>query len=665
VTPLGAHWDGRATSFALASAHAEAVELCLFDGPDAPHESQRLALERGPDGLFAARVSGVGPGQRYGYRVHGPWAPERGQRFDPRKLLMDPWARALSGAVRWDESLRADAGGDSAPFMPRSLVIDPRWDWGDDAPPRVPWPRTVLYEVHVRGMTRTHPDLPESLRGRYLGLSSPALIEHFRSLGVTTLSLLPVAHSAPDAHIAKLGLENYWGYGTLGYFAPDARFASADDGAQVREFREMVRALHRAGLEVLVDVVYNHTPEGDPHGPTYAFRGVDNASFYRLDPEQPSEYEDWSGCGNTLDLRQTSTRRFVLDSLRYWVSELHVDGFRFDLAPALARDPHEFDARAAFLKELVADPVLGQVKLVAEPWDARPGGYQLGAFPAPFHEWNDRFRDAMRRFWRGDAGALPELATRIAGSEDVFGQSNRTPQASINFVTCHDGFTLQDLVSYAQRHNEANGEGNRDGAHENWSSNWGVEGPSEDPAVLRLRERAKRNLITVLAFAQGVPMLSHGDELSRTQSGNNNAYCHDGPLTWLDWSLDARRAEFLAFVRRAFALRGANPGFARERFFRPGDVTWRRPDGAEMTADDWRDPEPRALAIELHGAAPALLLLNAGARGKSFALPSLTAPLRWRGLLCSACEPPTRIRGGRVRVAPHSCLWLGGEPAPR
>jgi len=658
---LGAHWDGEATTFALASVHAESVELCLFAHRDAPREMQRLPLVRGPDGCFVARVSGVGPGQLYGYRVHGPWAPERGLRFNGQKLLVDPWARALTGAVRWHESLRGDSPLDSAPYVPRSLVVDPRFDWGDDRAPAVPWQDTVLYEVHVKGMTRLHPELPEAERGRYLGLAAPPIVEHLRALGVTTLSLLPVQHSAPDAHVAKLGLANYWGYGTLAYFAPDARFASADTGEQVSEFREMVRRLHHAGLEVLIDVVYNHTPEGGADGPTYSLRGVDNATFYRLDPERPAEYEDWSGCGNTLDLRQPRTRQLALDSLRHWVSELHVDGFRFDLAPALARDPLAFDAGAAFLKELVADPVLGGVKLVAEPWDASPDGYQLGAFPEPFREWNDRFRDAARRFWRGDAGTHSELATRLAGSQDVFGRGGRSPLSSVNFVTCHDGFTLEDLVSYAHKHNDANGEENRDGAHESWSHGWGAEGPSRDPRVLRLRERAKRNLITTLAFAQGVPMLSHGDELGRTQAGNNNAYCHDDPLTWIDWTLDERRSEFLEFVRTAFALRRVSPALARERFFTEREVTWLRPDGQPLSPDDWRDPERRAFGLHVHGPEPALLLVNASTRGVSFQLPDPGAGARWRALLGSACKVPLALRRGRARVAAHACLWLGAE----
>ena len=661
--PLGATWDGEATHFALASAHAEAVELCLFESADAPREAKRIELARRVDGVFEARVPEARPGRAYGYRVHGPWSPEAGQRFNAKKLLVDPYARALTGAVTWHESLLGENELDSAPYVPRALVLDPTCDWGDDRAPNVPWSRTVLYELHVKGMTMRHPGVPEASRGRYLGLGAPAVLEHLRRLGVTSLSLLPVQHSAPDAHVAKLGLENYWGYGTLGWFAPDARFASGDRGEQVAEFREMVRRLHAAGFEVLVDVVYNHTPEGDPRGPLYSLRGIDNATYYRLDPERPSEYEDVTGCGNTLDLRQARTRALVLDSLRHWVRELHVDGFRFDLASALARDPGVFDPHARFLDELVADPLLSRVKLVAEPWDARVDGYRLGAFPAPFAEWNDRFRDASRRFWRADPGHLAELATRLAGSEDVFGASGRGPRASVNFVTCHDGFTLEDLVSYSRKHNEANGEDGRDGAHENWSSGWGAEGPSESARVVRLRERAKRNLVAVLAFAQGVPMLSHGDELSRTQAGNNNPYCHDGPLTWVDWSLDERRRSFLAFVRRAFELRHANPVFAREKFFDGnGDVTWLRPDGEAMTPADWADPERRVLGVCLSGERAQLLLVNGGERGCLFRLPAGAGGTQWRGLLGTACDPPRRIRGARVRLAGHSCLWLGAEP---
>ena len=656
---LGAELDGDGVAFALASAHAESVALCLFRDPADAREAERIALERGEDGVFRGRVAGVGTGQAYGYRVSGPWAPERGLRFNPAKLLVDPYARALSGEVRFGDSLSGENDLDSAPDMPRALVVDPAWDWQGDRAPAVPWTRTVLYELHVKGMTMGHPEVPSHERGRYLGLAAPPVLEHLRSLGVTTLSLLPVQHSAPDAHVAKLGLANYWGYSTLAYFAPDARFASGSRGEQVAEFREMVRRLHAAGFEVLVDVVYNHTAEGDAHGPLYSLRGIDNPTYYRLDVERPSDYEDFSGCGNALDLRLPRARALVLDSLRAWVRELHVDGFRFDLAPALARESPAFSPTSAFLDELVSDPLLGSVKLVAEPWDTGADGYHLGEFPAPFAEWNDRFRDAARRFWRGDAGLVPELATRIAGSADRFGSSGRPPQASVNFVTCHDGFTLEDVVSYGHKHNEANLEDNRDGSAENWSCGWSAEGPSDDAGVLRLRERAKRNLVATLAFSLGVPMLSHGDELSRTQRGNNNAFCHDGPLTWLDWSLDPSKRSFLEFVQSALALRRERPLFQRDEFFSgDGDLTWLRADGEPMAPADWEDPGRCALGALFGGETPALFLLCAAKRGVSFRLPAPAPRTRWRPRLSSACERPNRVRRGRVQLAPFSCLWL-------
>jgi isoamylase len=667
-TPLGAHWDGAGTNFALTSSNAESVELCLFAELATPVESTRVALPGRTDDVFHGYVPGVQPGQLYGYRVRGPWAPERGMRFNARKLLIDPYARAVAGDVRYDPALLAHdvvdpalaSALDSAPFMPRGLVVDPSYDWGDDAPPRVPWNRTLLYECHVKGMTMRHPEVPEAMRGRYAGLAHPALLEHFRALGVTTLSILPVHQSAPDAHVAELGLTNYWGYAPLAFLAPDARFASGDMGEQIREFREMVRALHRAGLEVLIDVVFNHTAEADPRGPTYSLRGIDNATYYRLDPANLAEYEDWSGCGNTLDVRQPRTLQLIVDTLRHWVRELHVDGFRFDLATVLGRDPRAFDTRARFFEIVRQDPTLQDVKLVAEPWDARSDGYALGRFPRGFSEWNDRFRDVTRRFWRGDAGTLPELATRLAGSQDVF--TGRTPQASVNYVTCHDGMTLEDVVSYARKHNDANREGNRDGADENWSSGHGAEGPTALPRVKRARERAKRNLVATLAFSLGVPMLSHGDELSRSQAGNNNAYCQDNGLTWLDWSLDDERRAFLEFVRSAFALRQHNPVFASTRFLDggdKGDVVWLRADGLALTDEDWRDPRRHALGMWLAGEdASELLLVNGGGHGCFFTLPEAPRGGRWHPALSSACQTPGRPRRGRVRLAARSFTWF-------
>ncbi len=677
-TPLGATWDGVGTNFALASSRADTVELCLFPDLDAAVESERLALPGRSDDVFHGWVAGVKPGDLYGYRVHGPWTPERGHRFNPRKLLVDPYARALAREIRFDAALLGHdaldpakpSALDSAPFAARAVVIDPRYDWGDDASPRVPWSRTLIYECHVKGMTMRHPAVPEVARGRYAGLAHPAVIEHLRALGVTTLSLLPIHHSAPDAHVASLGLTNYWGYSPLGYLAPDARFASGCLGEQVAEFRAMVRALHRAGLEVLVDVVFNHTAEADPRGPTYALRGIDNAAYYRLDPANPAEYQDWSGCGNTLDVRQPRALQLIVDTLRHWVRELHVDGFRFDLATVLGRDPEAFDARAAFFQIVRQDPTLQSVKLVAEPWDATAGGYALGRFPRGFAEWNDRFRDVTRRFWRGDSDTLPELATRLAGSADVFAESGRPPQASINYVTCHDGMTLADVVSYARKHNEANREQNRDGADENWSSGHGAEGPTELRGVLRARARAKRNLMATLAFSLGVPMLSHGDELSRTQRGNNNAYCLDDETTWLDWSLDEERREFLGFVRRAFALRRQSPLFARTRFLdggSAGDVVWLRPDGQAFRSDDWLDARSHALGMLLAGGdaeASELLLVNGGAHGCFFGLPADPLSGRWTPVLSSACQTPGRPRRGRVRLAARSFTWLRCERLP-
>ncbi len=711
-SPLGATWDGEGVNFALFSEQATAAELCLFDPPapgalpTAGVEIARIALPERSHDVFHAYLPDVRPGQHYGYRVHGPWAPAEGHRFNPAKLLVDPYARALSSALRASPlhlgeapasaaSASAPDPRDSAGVMPKSVVVDPAFSWGDDRPPRTPWSRSVLYECHVKGMTQLHPDLPPDQRGTYLGLGSDVVIEHLLSLGVTAVSLLPVHHAASEPTLVARGLVNYWGYNTLAFLAPDLRFATpgATGDAAVREFKSMVKALHRAGIEVLLDVVYNHTAEGGPQGPLLSFRGIDNAAYYRLRADDLREYQDFTGCGNTLNVIHPRTRQLVLDSLRHWVEQMHVDGFRFDLATVLARDPLAMNPQARFLEIVRQDPVLSRVKLVAEPWDLGPEGFQLGAFPFGWSEWNSRYRDTVRRFWRGDPGQVPELASRLAGSSDIFAGSGRGPHASVNFVSCHDGFTLQDVVSYERKHNELNGEQNRDGNDANWSANWGHEGPGESVSVARLRARAKRNLIATLLLSQGVPMLSHGDELSRTQAGNNNAYCHDSELTWLRWELDRAQSEFLAFVRRVMALRREHPVFRRRRFFRGDplpssgvkDVSWIRPDGRELEQDDWNDPEARVLGMLVPGDAAddafdrrrpgpgsgsagdgsrtLLLLLNSGARSRYFSLPEIGAPGEWRDLLDTAHAGTHALRGRGVNLAPHSLILLSYERA--
>jgi isoamylase len=685
--PLGATWDGEGVSFALFSQHATAVELCLFDASSAATESARVELPERNGDVFHGRVSGLRPGQLYGYRVHGPFAPHEGHRFNPRKLLVDPYARAIAGPLRFDAALRGDAPGhpgqpdrrNSASFVPKGVIVDSRFDWEGDRPLRIPWSRSVLYECHVKGMTQLHPGVPAEQRGRYLGLAAEPVIAHLQSLGVTALSLLPIHHSSIDAHLARLGLPNYWGYNTLGYFAPDARFASSDAGAQVVECKQMVKALHRAGIEVILDVVYNHTPEGGHEGPTLSLRGVDNASYYRLRIDDPAEYIDYTGCGNTLNTRHPRVLQLVLDSLRMWVTEYHVDGFRFDLAPVLARDPVAFQRAGRFFEIVRQDPVLSQVKMIAEPWDLGPDGYLQGSFPHGFAEWNGRYRDAVRRFWRGDDGQLAELATRLAGSSDLFALSGRTPQASVNFVACHDGMTLTDLVSYSNKHNLANGEEGRDGPHDD-SYNWGEEGPAHTTRVRKRRQRARRNLLATLAFSQGVPMISHGDELGRTQLGNSNGYCQDNEITWVEWELDAEARELLAFARRVFALRRENAVFRRRRFFRgesvdpagTGDVTWLRPDGAITTIAHWENPDRKSIAMLIpreaadatdeaghaQGAETVLLILNGHAQKRTYSLPALGRPGTWHEMLNTACDTMRAIPDGQIGLAPWSLTLL-------
>ncbi len=670
---LGATPTAGGIRFALFSAHATAVELCLFADAADGVETERIPLTAGADGVWRVEVPGLGPGTLYGYRVHGPYAPEQGHRFNPAKLLIDPWARALTGSVRWHPALASHPDGppgatpdrgpdprDSAAAMPKCIVLDPAFDWGDDRPPATPWDRTVIYECHVKGMTMLHPEVPAELKGTYLGLASEPIIRHLRSLGVTAVELLPVHQEASEPRLAALGLVNYWGYSPLAYFAPDVRLARAGGGRQVDEFKTMVRRLHEAGLEVLLDVVYNHTAEGGERGPTLSFRGVDNASYYRLDPECRDRYLDYTGCGNTLDLRGGPALELALDSLRYWVEEMHVDGFRFDIATVLGRLNPDFSPSAPFFTRLREDPALSRVKLIAEPWDLGPDGYQAGRFPPGWAEWNGKYRDVMRRFWRGDPGMVGEVATRLTGSNDLFEADARGPMASVNFVTCHDGFTLHDLVSYEDKHNQANGEDNRDGTDHNLSRNWGTEGPAVTTQVARVRERVKRSLLATLAFSQGVPMLSHGDELGRTQRGNNNAYCHDSPLTWVHWTLEPAQQALLEFTRAVFALRAAYPVLRRGTFLPTvavggHGVTWLRADGTPMDDDDWHQPSLHVLGMLVDGGRPLLLLLNGGGRSREVVLPGVDGD--WALLLDSAQERWGDI-GTPVMLAPHSLVLL-------
>jgi len=692
--PLGATWDGGGVNFAVFSEHATSVDLCLFYYHDDPVENKCIPLTERTNNVWHAYLPGARPGQLYGYRVHGPYEPENGHRFNPAKLLFDPYAKAITGPVRWNDSLFGYIPGhpdedlsrddrDSAEHLPKCVVVDSAFTWGDDRPPRTPWSRTVIYECHVRGLTNRHPGVPDELRGTYLGLASEPIIDHLLKLGVTAVELMPIHHKLTERHLVERRLTNYWGYNTIGFFAPDPRYATQSMGQQVNEFKMMVRTLHSVGIEVILDVVYNHTGEGNRLGPTVAFRGIDNLSYYHLDPQNRRYYVDYTGTGNTLNMLNARAMQLMMDSLRYWVEEMHVDGFRFDLAPAMARELYDVGRLTWFFDFIQQDPVVSRVKLIAEPWDLGPGGYQVGNFPTGWTEWNGRYRDAVRRFWRGDRGQLAELGYRLSGSSDLYGRGGRNPYASINFVTCHDGFTLQDLVSYERKHNEANGEDNRDGTNDNSSRNWGVEGPSDSAKIIRIRERMKRNFMATLAFSQGVPMISHGDELGRTQDGNNNAYCQDSEVTWVDWDLDDRRQAFLEFTRRVFSIRAANPVLRRRTFFQGGpvgmngskDVIWLRPDGREMTAGDWSDPENRVVGMLMHGEATdevderghlikgdtLLVLLNGSHRSRYFTLPNLGEPGAWRELAATALRGPRKIKGPGVQLVAQSLLLLRYE----
>ncbi|MCP9438443.1 MAG: glycogen debranching protein GlgX [Nitrospira sp.] len=671
--PLGATWDGQGVNFALFSEHATAVDLCLFDGPKHAKESLRIRMEERTDQIWHVYIPGLWPGQHYGYRVHGPYAPEEGHRFNPAKLLIDPYAKAIAGTIEWSDAMfgyrigdpQADLSidlQDNAANVPKCVVIDPAFSWGGDTQLKTSWDKTIIYELHVKGFTARHPNVPESMRGTYAALTTPAVLDYLLDLGITAVELLPIHHFVRDRHLAERGLTNYWGYNTIGFFSPDIRYAvSPVDARHVREFKTMVKTLHSAGIEVILDVVYNHTAEGNHLGPTLSFRGIDNMSYYRLVSDNRRFYMDYTGCGNTLNVTHPRTLQLIMDSLRYWVVDMHVDGFRFDLASALARELHAVDRLSAFFDILHQDPILSQVKLIAEPWDVGEGGYQVGNFPVGWAEWNGKYRDTIRRYVKGDGGQVGELAYRLTGSSDLYEASGRRPFASINFVTAHDGFTLHDLVSYNHKHNEANGEDNRDGTDDNLSWNCGVEGPTNDPAVRELRERQKRNFLSLLLLSQGVPMLCGGDEIGRTQQGNNNAYCQDNEISWYDWKLDAAKRELLSFVRNLIVFRKRHPVLRRRRFFQGRrlrgsevkDLSWFRPDGKEMTDDDWNAGYVKSLALRLAGDAISetddkgrpiiddtlLILLNAHHEPLTFTLPAHKRGVRWRPVFDTSAKP--------------------------
>jgi isoamylase len=664
--PLGSVWDGEGVNFALYSEHAEKVELCLFD-PSGRRETLRVLLPEQTDMVWHGYLPEVRPGQLYGYRVYGPYAPQQGHRFNHHKLLLDPYGKQVQGSIRWSdahfgykvgskqEDLSFDRR-DNAAGMPKNRVIDSAFTWGADAPPRIPWHETVIYELHVKGFTMCHPDVPPYLRGTYAGLATAPVIDYLTRLGVTSIELMPVHSFVDDRQLVERGLRNYWGYNSIGFLALEPRYLATDS---INEFKTMVKTLHSAGLEVILDVVYNHTAEGNHLGPTLSLKGIDNSAYYRLVADNQGYYKDYTGTGNTLNMQHPRVLQLIMDSLRYWVLEMHVDGFRFDLAATLARELHEVNRLGAFLDIIHQDPVLSQAKLIAEPWDLGEGGYQVGNFPVGWTEWNDRYRDTVRSYWKGDGG-VSELAYRITGSSDLYAHSGRRPYASINFVTAHDGFTLQDLVSFNEKHNEANGEENRDGNNDNRSWNCGAEGSTDDPNILALRAKQKRNLLATLLLSQGIPMIYAGDEIGHTQMGNNNAYCQDNPISWLNWVLQPADRDLLAFVHRVINLRKRHPVFHRRRFFqgRPikganvKDVLWLNPAGNEMSEDQWRDASVRCMGMFLSGQGldetdergrklgdeNFLVLLNAHHEDIEFTLPALHAGSQWSAWMDTSRE---------------------------
>ena len=665
--PLGATWDGEGINFGLFSQHADKVELCVFD-QKGTRELHRFVLPEQTDQVWHGYLPRKGPGLLYGYRVYGPYEPKRGHRFNPNKLLLDPYAKSLTARLRLNDAhfgyqfssaddLILDVH-DNAQDVPKSIVIDPSFDWGDDKPPAMPWHETIIYETHARGLTLLHPEIPVSLRGSYAALASPVMIDYLVKLGITAVQLMPLHGAVDEYHLVKHGLRNYWGYNSIAYFAPEPRYASTP--SSVTEFKTMVKALHSAGIEVILDVVYNHTGEGNHLGPTLSFRGIDNRAYYRLNPNDLSRYVDYTGCGNTLNTMHPRILQLIMDSLRYWVQEMHVDGFRFDLASTLAREDHEVDHFGSFLDIMHQDPVLSRVKLIAEPWDLGEGGYQVGNFPVGWTELNGKYRDAVRAYWKGEGGLIGELAYRLTGSSDLYAHNGRRPYASINFVTAHDGFTLQDLVSYKEKHNLANLEDNRDGESHNRSWNYGAEGPTQDSEILKLRAQQKRNFLATLFLSQGVPLLLSGDEIGRTQSGNNNAYCQDNQLNWLNWNLTQEQQGLLEWVRALIALRKNHPVLHRRSFFQGHDIrgdghkdiVWINPEGHEMTSEEWNHSHARCLGVFLAGGAldeygatgveitddNFLLLLNAHHEPVSFPPPAYGNKMRWEVLLDTAQE---------------------------
>ena len=690
--PLGATWDGRGVNFAIFSANATDVELCLFDSIDSKEERYCIPLREQTDLVWHGYLPGVRPGQLYGYRVHGPYQPEDGHRFNPNKVMLDPYAKAVGRNIQWSDAMFGYTIGDAqedlsfdsrdnADGASLGVVVKPKFGWKRDRPPKTPWHQTVIYETHVRGFSIKHPDIPPKLRGTFSGMSSPAAIRHFRKLGVTAIELMPVHHFVNDRHLVDAGLSNYWGYNTLAFFAPEAGYAATSAVGSVAEFKRMVRRLHRAGLEVILDVVYNHTGEGNHFGPTLSLRGIDNASYYRLLHDNPRYYMDYTGCGNTLNMLCPHVLQLIMDSLRYWVQEMHVDGFRFDLASALARELHAVDRLAAFFDIIHQDPVLSQVKLIAEPWDLGEGGYQVGNFPVLWTEWNGKYRDTVRRFWRNDENTVGEFATRVCGSSDLYEHSGRKPYASINFVTSHDGFTLHDLVSYDRKHNGQNP--SNDGDEHNFSWNCGTEGPTHDARIKTLREKQMRNFMATLLFSQGVPMIRAGDEIRHSQNGNNNTYCQDNELSWLNWQLGDREKNFFAMVCQAIQLRRRLPVLRRQRFFQGqeihgtsnADIRWITQFGVEMQEIDWHEQQAAVLGVvfsgnmnqELDERGKAIqgnsvaILFNASSQVVDFTLPPLPHPQFW-SVICDTSMSHSgskRYRGpDKIQVSDHSLVAL-------